>query len=145
MRPKVKALLPKLVEAISFIAVDSLDNNAARRTGSTSHGRHQGWAKHQDSCRRHARSQAISSLPCLVGTKPTSLLAEDLTECLPEDSNLIGDKAYDSSALRQTPTAKGVKTCIRGRTNRTTTVAFSAKLCRRRHRVENFFPGEGVR
>ena len=50
-----------------------------------------------------------------------------------------GDKAYDSSALRETATAKGVKTCIPGRTNRTTAVPFSAKLYRRRHRVENFF------
>jgi transposase len=74
-----------------------------------------------------------------VGTKPTSLLAEELTECLPKDSTLIGDKAYDSSTLRQTAAAKGVKTCIPGRTNRTTPVPFSAKLYRRRHRVENFF------
>src|SRR6202140_4946691 len=79
------------------------------------------------------------SLPCLVGTKPTSLLAEELTECLPEDSTLIGDKAYDSSTLRQTAAIKGVKTCIPGRANRKRTVPFSAKLYRRRHRVENFF------
>ena len=39
---------------------------------------------------------------------------------------------------RQTAAAKGVKTCIPGRTNRTTAVPFSAKLYRRRHRVENF-------
>ena len=66
-------------------------------------------------------------------------MAEELTECLPKDSTVIGDKGYDSSTLRQTVTAKGVKTCIPGRTNRTTAVAFSAKLYRRRHRVENFF------
>ena len=47
-----------------------------------------------------------------------------------------GDKAYDSSTLRQTAAAKGVRTCIPGRINRTTAVAFSAKLYRRRHRIE---------
>ena len=41
-------------------------------------------------------------------------------ECLPEDSTLIDDKAYDSSTFRQTAAAKGVKTCIPGRANRTT-------------------------
>ena len=70
-----------------------------------------------------------------VATHP----AAELTDCLLQDSTLIGDKAYDSSALRETATAKGVKTCIPGRTNRTTAVPFSAKLYRRRHRIENFF------
>jgi transposase len=92
IRPKVKALLPKIAEAI------------------------------------------ISG-----GNEADISLAEELTECLPEDSTLIGDKAYDSSALRQTVAAKGVKTCIPGRANRTKTVRFSAKLYRRRHRVENVF------
>jgi hypothetical protein len=31
---------------------------------------------------------------------------EELTECLPENSTLIGDKAYDSSTLRKTAGAK---------------------------------------
>jgi transposase len=66
-------------------------------------------------------------------------LAEELTESLLRDSALIGDKAYDSSTLRKTAAAKGVKTCIPARSNRTTAVPFSAKLYRRRHRVENFF------
>jgi transposase len=54
-------------------------------------------------------------------------------------SILIGDKAYDSSALRQTAATKGIRTCIPARANRITTVPFSATLYRRRHRVENFF------
>jgi transposase len=86
----------------------------------------------------NARSQAIV-IALSSGNEADITLAEELTECLPEDSTLIGDKAYDSSALRQTATANGVKTCIPGRTNRTTTVPFSAKLYRRRHRIENFF------
>jgi transposase len=81
----------------------------------------------------NARSQAII-IALSSGNEADISLAEELTECLLKDSTLIGDKAYDSS----TP-AKGVKTCIPGRANRTTPVPFSAKLYRRRHRVENFF------
>ena len=73
------------------------------------------------------------------GNQADISLAEELTECLPKNSTLIGDKGYDSSSLRETATANGVKTCIPARTNRTTIVPFSAKLYRRRHRVENFF------
>jgi transposase len=86
----------------------------------------------------NARSQAIV-IALSSGNEADLSLAEELTECLPKDSTLIADKGYDSSILRQTATAKGVQTCIPGRTNRTTTVPFSAKLYRRRHRVENFF------
>ena len=86
----------------------------------------------------NARSQAII-VALSSGNEADICLAGKLTECLPENSTLIGDKAYDSSTLRQTAAAKGVKTCIPGRANRTTTVPFSAKLYRRRHRVENFF------
>jgi transposase len=58
---------------------------------------------------------------------------------LPEDSTLIGDKAYDSSTLRQAADAKRIKTCIPARSNRTTTVPFSPTVYRHRHRIENFF------
>jgi transposase len=86
----------------------------------------------------NVRSQAIV-IALSSGNQADISFAEELTECLPENSTLIGDKAYDSSTLRQTTGAKGVKTCIPGRANRTTAVPFSAKLYRRRHRVENFF------
>jgi transposase len=85
------------------------------------------------------RARKLSSLPCPVGTKPTSFWTKELTERLSEDSTLIGDKAYDSSTLRQTAATKGINTCIPGRSNRTMTVPFSATTYRRRHRVENFF------
>ena len=90
----------------------------------------------------HALSRACSQAIVIAlssGNQADISFAEELTECLPENSTLIGDKAYDSSTLRQTAGAKGVKTCIPGRANRTTAVPFSAKLYRRRHRVENFF------
>ena len=86
----------------------------------------------------NARSQAIV-IALSSGNEADISLAEEVTECLPEDSTLIGDQGYDSSTLQQTAAAKGVQTCIPGRTNRTTSVPFSTKLYRRRHRVENFF------
>jgi transposase len=86
----------------------------------------------------NARSQALV-IALSGGNQADISLAEELTECLPEGSTLIGDKAYDSSTLRQTAATKGIKTCIPARTNRTTAVPFSATVYRRRHRVENFF------
>jgi len=86
----------------------------------------------------NARSQAV--VVALSGGNQADIsLAEELTECLPEHSTLIGDKAYDSSTLRQAAATKGINTCIPGRSNRTMTVPFSATVYRRRHRVENFF------
>ena len=84
----------------------------------------------------HSRAVVIA---LSAGNDADISLAQELIECLPEGSILIGDKAYDSSALRQTAATKGIKTCIPARTNRTTTVPFSAKLYRRRYRVETFF------
>ena len=86
----------------------------------------------------NARSQALV-IGLSGGNQADISLAEALTECLPEGSTLIGDKAYDSSTLRQTAAAKGIKTCIPARTNRSRTVPFSTTLYRRRYRVENFF------
>ena len=86
----------------------------------------------------NVRSQALV-IALSGGNQADISLADELTECLPEGSTLIGDKAYDSSTLGQTAATKGIKTCIPARTNRTTTVPFSATVYRRRHRVENFF------
>jgi transposase len=86
----------------------------------------------------NARSQAVL-IALSAGNQADISLAEALTECLPKGSTLIGDKAYDSSTLRQRAATKGIKTCIPARTNRTTAVPFSATVYRRRHRVENFF------
>ena len=76
---------------------------------------------------------------CLGSTGKTFPLRFPVVWSICHGSTLIGDKAYDSSTLRQTAATKGIKTCIPARTNRTTTVPFSATLYRRRHRVENFF------
>ena len=82
----------------------------------------------------NARSQPIV-IALSSGNEADISLAAELTDCLLQDFTLIGDKAYDSSSLRQTAAAKGVKTCIPGRTNRTTAVPFSAKLYRRHLRA----------
>jgi transposase len=87
----------------------------------------------------NARSQALV-IALSGGNQADISLAEQLTECLPEGSTLVGDKGYDSSTLRQTAATKGIKTCIPARSNRTTTtVPFAPRIYRRRHRVENFF------
>ena len=92
-------------------------------------------SKHQDSCRRQC---ALASCRHLAGGNQADIfLAEELTERLPEDSTLIGDKAYDSSTLRQRGATKGINTCIPGRRNRTMTAPSSATVYR--HRAENFF------
>src|ERR1700745_1201301 len=69
----------------------------------------------------NARAQALV-IALSAGNDADISLVEELTECLPEGSTLIGDKAYDSSTLRQAAGAKGIKTCIPARSNRTTTV-----------------------
>jgi transposase len=84
----------------------------------------------------NARSQAVV-IALSGGNQADIFLAKELTERLPEDSTLIGDKAYDSSTLRQRAATKGINTCIPGRSNRTMTVPFSATVYR--HRAENFF------
>ena len=86
----------------------------------------------------NVRSQAVV-IALSAGNDADISVVEELTECLPEGSTLIGDKAYDSSTLRQAAGAKGIKTCIPARSNRTTTVPFSRTAYRRRHRIENFF------
>jgi len=59
----------------------------------------------------NARSQAVV-IALSGGNQADSSLPEEVTECLPEDSTLIGDKVYDSSTLRQVADAKGMKTCF---------------------------------
>jgi transposase len=122
----------------THVKVHADGSNPAGGQASQAMGRTKGRSKRQDSCRRQCALAGCRH--CLVWWGQADIsLAEKLTECLPEDSTLIGDKAYDSSTLRQTAATKGINTCIPGRSNRTMTVPFSATVYRRRHRVENFF------
>jgi transposase len=86
----------------------------------------------------NARSQALV-MALSSGNEADISLAEELTECLPQGSIVVADKAYDSSTFRETAAVSGVRTSIPPRSNRTTAVPFSAKLYKRRHRIENFF------
>ena len=121
----------------THVKVHADGSNPAGGQASQAMGRTKGGLNTKIHAVVNARSQPIV-IALSSGNEADISLAAELTDCLLQDSTLIGDKAYDSSSLRQTAAAKGVKTCIPGRTNRTTAVPFSAKLYRRRHRVENF-------
>ena len=122
----------------THVKVHADGSNSAGGQASQAMGRTKGGLNTKIHAVVNARSQAVV-IALSAGNQADISLAEELTECLPEGSTLIGDKAYDSSSLRQTAATKGINTCIPARSNRTTTVPFSARLYRRRHRVENFF------
>ncbi len=52
---------------------------------------------------------------------------------------LLGDKAYDSAALRRWLSERGTRPVIPNRSNRKRPFPFSKKWYRKRHRVENAF------
>jgi putative transposase len=52
---------------------------------------------------------------------------------------LIGDKAYDSTELRQWLRERGTKCVIPNRSNRKQPYSFSKRAYRERHRIENAF------
>lgn len=52
---------------------------------------------------------------------------------------LLGDKAYDSNALRQWLSERGTKPVIPNKSNRKRRFSFSKRWYRERHRVENAF------
>jgi transposase len=122
----------------TYVKVHADGSNPAGGQALQAMGRTKGGLNTKIHALVNVRSQAVV-IALSAGNQADISLAEELTECLPEGSTLIGDKAYDSSTLRQTAATTGIKTCIPARTNRTTTVPFSATLYRRRHRVENFF------
>ena len=86
----------------------------------------------------NARSQPIV-IALSSGNEADITLADSRRTACYEIQPLLATKPMIAPPSRQTATANGVKTCIPGRANRTTAVPFSAKLYRRRHRVENFF------
>lgn len=86
----------------------------------------------------NAKAQPIT-VALSAGNEADISAAPELTRCIPSSSTLIADKAYDSSEFRQAATDRKVKTCIPARSNRKAPVAFSPKLYKRRHRIENFF------
>ena len=65
--------------------------------------------------------------------------AEALLEAMPEGATLLGDKGYDSNAIREAAAAKNVWANIPSRSNRKQRFAFSGWLYRQRNLVERFF------
>lgn len=64
--------------------------------------------------------------------------AEALIEGIPEGTTLLGDKGYDSNAIRQAA-AQGVWANIPNRSNRKQRFGFSPWLYRQRNLIERFF------
>ena len=65
--------------------------------------------------------------------------AEALIEIIPEGATLLGDKGYDSNAIREAAAARGVWANIPNRSNRKRRFGFSPWLYRQRNLVERFF------
>ncbi|WDF74401.1 IS5 family transposase (plasmid) [Novosphingobium sp. KACC 22771] len=65
--------------------------------------------------------------------------AEALIADIPEGATLLGDKGYDSNAIREAAAARGVWANIPNRSNRTQRYGFSSWLYRQRNLVERFF------
>ncbi|NKJ02733.1 transposase [Novosphingobium sp. SG707] len=65
--------------------------------------------------------------------------AEALIADIPEGATLLGDKGYDSNAIREAAAARGVWANIPNRSNRKQRYGFSSWLYRQRNLVERFF------
>jgi transposase len=65
--------------------------------------------------------------------------AEALIEAIPEGTTLLGDKGYDSTAIRGAAAARHIWANIPNRSNRKQRFAFSSWLYRQRNLVERFF------
>ncbi|AXB79336.1 IS5 family transposase [Novosphingobium sp. P6W] len=65
--------------------------------------------------------------------------AEALIEGIPEGATLLGDKGYDSNAIREAAAARNVWANIPNRSNRKQRYGFSSWLYRQRNLVERFF------
>lgn len=65
--------------------------------------------------------------------------AEALMEAMPEGATLLGDKGYDSNAIRETAAKRNCWANIPNRSNRKERFAFSPWLYRQRNLVERFF------
>lgn len=56
-----------------------------------------------------------------------------------EARHVIMDRGYDSDALRELITAKGMRPCIPSRSNRKAPAGYDTELYKQRHHVENLF------
>jgi transposase len=65
--------------------------------------------------------------------------AEALIEAIPEGATLLGDKGYDSTAIREAAAARNIWANNPNRSNRKQRFGFSSWLYRQRNLVERFF------
>ena len=65
--------------------------------------------------------------------------AEALIEDIPEGATLLGDKGYDSNAIREAAAARDIWANIPNRSNRKKRFGFSPWLYKQRNLVERFF------
>ncbi len=65
--------------------------------------------------------------------------AEALLDAMPEGTTLLGDKGYDSNAIREAAAAKNAWANTPSRSNRKQHFAFSGWVYRQRNLVERFF------
>ena len=71
--------------------------------------------------------------------------AADMFDGLGKGDVLLGDRAYDSDAMRATLAARGAWACVKPMPNRKRIPAFSLFLYRYRNLVERFFSKCGFR
>ena len=62
-----------------------------------------------------------------------------LFPALPNASELLADKGYDSNWFRAALTERGITPCIPPRKNRKVQYPYDKHLYRQRHKIENFF------
>jgi transposase len=90
----------------------------------------------------HAIGDAKGRLLSLLlsdGSAHDCPLAQPLISLGKVAKRLLGDKAYDSTELRQWLRERGTKCVIPNRSNRKQPYSFSKKAYRERHRIENAF------
>jgi transposase len=121
----------------THVKVHADGSNPAGGQASQAMGRTKGGLNTKIHVVVNAKAQPIT-IALSAGNEADISVAPELTLCIPSTSTLIADKAYDSFEFRQAATARKVKTCIPPRSNRKIPVAFSPRLYKRRHRIENF-------
>jgi len=86
-----------------------------------------------DVLRKHGES------PITGGQVHDARKAEALIADIPEGATLLGDKGYDSNAIREAAATRGAWANIADRSNRKQRFGFSPWLYRKRNLVERFF------
>src|SRR6266404_8555133 len=84
-------------------------------------------------------ARKLSSLPCPVGTKPTSLWQKSSRSACQRIPPLLATKPMIALPSDRQRPLRGLKPAFLVALTAPQTVPFSAKLYRRRHRIENFF------